>query len=284
MARTIPIDPVLEQGYNVRILREDFEAMTENWTSRSQALRASADRSLDCAYDSGARDKLDIFRCSKIDAPLFAFIHGGYWQRGDKSIYSFVAEPFLASGANVAIIGYELCPNTDLPGIVDKMRKAIGWLWQNSTDLGVSSDRINVSGHSAGGHLTAMLLATRWDEFDTALPADVIKTGIPISGLYQLEPLRQTTIGDALQLNDHSCHNNSPQFLRPVTSAPVLVTLGGSETPQFHSQTDQLLEEWSRYGVRLEHHIEPGVDHFDVINRLADGGSKIFQRTRSWLR
>ena len=88
MTRDIPIDPVLEHGYDVRLLRDDFAEIVEGWSARSQRLRAGADASLDCAYDTGERDKLDVFRCGEQNAPLFVFIHGGYWQRGDKSVYS----------------------------------------------------------------------------------------------------------------------------------------------------------------------------------------------------
>lgn len=283
MTRAIPIDPVLEKGYDVRLLRDDFAQIVEGWTARSAGLRANADCQLDCAYDTGDRDKLDIFRCGEKDAPLFVFIHGGYWQRGDKSVYSFVAQSFLETGADVALIGYELCPAIDMPGMAEKMRKAVTWLWQNAADVGISADHINLSGHSAGGHLTALLLATNWDRLNPALPRDLLKSGIPISGLYQLDPLRQTTISDALRLTDQTSRANSPQFLVPATSAPVLATLGGAETPQFHWQTDQFVEAWGKHDIKLEHHVEPDVDHFDVVNRLADTSSAIFRKTRDWL-
>ncbi len=284
MTRDIPIDPVLEKGYDVRLLRSDFADLVEVWSARSAELRASSDSVLDCTYAGGDRDKLDIFRCGEKNAPLFVFIHGGYWQRGDKSIYSFVANSFLESGADVALIGYELCPATDLTRMAGKMRSALTWLWISADEFGISADRINVSGHSAGGHLTAMLLTTAWNEIDPTLPRDLIKSGIPISGLYQLDPLRRTTISDALHLDDRSSEANSPHFMRPASDAPILVTLGGAETPQFHWQTDQFVAAWGEHGVELQHHAEPDVDHFDVVNRLADTSSAIFQKTRAWMR
>ncbi len=284
MTRDIAIDPVLEKGYDVRLLRSDFADLVEVWNARSAELRTSTEARLDCAYDGGERDKLDIFRCGEKNAPLFVFIHGGYWQRGDKSIYSFVASSFLETGADVALIGYELCPAIDLTSMAAKMRSALTWLWKNAGDVGISADRINVSGHSAGGHLTAMLLTTAWDEIDASLPRDLIKSGIPISGLYQLEPLRRTTISDALHLDDRSSKANSPHFMQPASDAPVLVTLGGAETPQFHWQSDQFVAAWGERDIELQHHAEPDVDHFDVLNRLADTGSAIFQKTRAWMR
>ena len=102
MHREFPIDPDLEQGYNVRLLRDDFQQLFESWTARSSVFRANADAQLDCAYDDGPRDKLDLFRCGELSAPLLVFIHGGYWQRGDKSVFSFIAEPFVVRGVDVA--------------------------------------------------------------------------------------------------------------------------------------------------------------------------------------
>ena len=284
MSRATPIDPVLEKGYNVRQQRGDFEQLLETWSDRSAAFRAQADGQLNLAYGSGGRDKLDLFKCGEKEAPLFVFIHGGYWKRGDKSIYSFVSAPFLESGADVALIGYELCPAIDLSGLGDKIRLALSWVWRNAKDLGVSAERINLSGHSAGGHLTALMLATRFDQLDSVLPRDLLKSGIPISGLFQLEPLRHTTISEDLGLDDQTIDANSPHFMEPATSAPLLAALGGDETSEFHRQTDEFLEVWGRFDNELARHAEPGVDHFDVVNRLADSSSALFRKTRAWLR
>ena len=241
MNRQIPIDPVLEKGYDVRMLRDDFAEISNAWIERSSLTRKNANVSLDCSYDIGPANKIDIFRSGEIDAPLYVFIHGGYWQRGDKSVYSFVSESFLNNGIDVALIGYQLCPDASMTSITDQMRKALMWLWNNAEAMKISRDRINVSGHSAGGHLTAMMLATDWQRYNAELPANLIKTGIPISGLYQLEPLQHTTISDALKMNSEELEYLSPHFLKPSSKAPVLVTIGGAETKQFHFQSDEFI-------------------------------------------
>ena len=227
MERTIPIDPLLEKGYNVRLLVDDFDGLIEKWSNWSEDFRANVDSSLDCQYGNGEKDKLDIFRSGKPNAPLFIFVHGGYWQRGDKSIYSFVADSFVNSGIDIALIGYQLCPGASMTNIVDKIREAIIWIWNNADDYLISKHRINVSGHSAGGHITGMVLATDWSTISNDLPKDIVKTGIPISGLYQLDPIRETTIADALGLDDEESLALSPHFFEPNTDAPILVTLGG---------------------------------------------------------
>ena len=284
MNRDFPVDAELEQGYNVRLLRNDFEKLFESWTARSSVFRGNADTQLDCAYDDGPRDRLDLFRCGERGAPLLVFIHGGYWQRGDKSVYSFVAEPFVEQGVDVALIGYQLCPDIDMASMVAQLQKAIMWLWRNAAQYGISADRINICGHSAGGHLSAMMLTTSWRQFGDDLPHNIVKTGIPMSGLYQLEPIQHTTIADALQMDTLVAHGNSPYFLKPETDAPILVTIGGGESPQLRWQTDQFIKQWSHYEAPIESHVEADVDHFDLINRLASGDSEIFNKIRGWLR
>ncbi len=283
MKREIPVNPELEKGYNVRLLRDDMPQVMEDWTTRSEEFRANADMHLDCAYDQGPRDKIDLFRCSENDAPLLVFIHGGYWQRGDKSVFSFIAEPFVERGVDVALIGYRLCPEIDMTSMVGQIRKAISRLWRNSTQLGVSRDRINLCGHSAGGHLTTMMLTTDWPQLADDLPLNLLKTAIPMSGLYQLEPLLHTTINDALSMDTAVANSISPYFLTPPTDAPVLVTIGGDESPQLHWQTNQFVEHWNQYSAPIELHIEPDVDHFDLANRLASADSEIFKKVHAWL-
>ena len=167
-----------------------------------------------------------------------------------------------------------------MTGIVNQIRTALIWLWKNAHNHAISKDRINVSGHSAGGHITGMILATDWQQISSDLPKDLIKTGIPISGLYQLEPLRKTTIADALGLDDVESMALSPHFFEPITTAPILVTLGGAETPEFHWQTDQFVEKWKLNEAPLEYHAEPDVDHFGVVERLASKDSQIFKKSK----
>jgi arylformamidase len=276
-------DAVLEREYNVRLLRDDLDDLMADWSARGADYRAKADCQLDLAYGERERERIDLFRSGTPGAPLLAYIHGGYWQRGDKSVYSFVAEPFAERGVDVAMLSYNLCPDGDIALLTAQVRAAIAWLWRNAPDLGVSRDRINVSGHSAGGHLTGMVMATDWPALGDDLPRDLVKSGIPISGLFRLEPLRRTTINNAVGIDDGCARDYSPQFLKPATAAPVLVALGGGETAHFHEQTNEFVAEWKRYDAPVEAFFEPDVDHFDVVNRLADAESDFFKATLNWL-
>jgi arylformamidase len=249
----------------------------------STVMRDQVDASLDCAYAPGECERIDIFRCGANQAPLYVYLHGGYWQRGDKSIYSFIAAPFLDAGVDVAIIGYPLCPQVSMTDLVSKVRQAIGWLYHNAEQLGINQERINLSGHSAGGHLTAMAVCTDWSAFDNKLPRELLKTAIPFSGLYQLAPLMQTSISDALHLTNKEIDSLSPASLQPEAQIPLLTIVGGAETGEFFRQTDILIENWSGLLPQIDHHVEPDVDHNDLIDRLTSPDSQMFQRIINWL-
>lgn len=283
MTSAAPVDPLLEDHYNNMARRPDAPDLLRRWSERSASYRRRADAALDCAYGKGARELVDIFRCGVSHAPVYVYLHGGYWQRGDKSIYSFVAEPFNAAGVDVAVIGYPLCPQVSMTQLVSRVTAALAWLFQNATSLGISADRINLSGHSAGGHLTAMCLATHWQDLDPGLPSDLIKAAIPLSGLYRLEPLRHTTIADALNLSDAETERLSPVNLTVSYPAPTLIAVGGSESAEFFHQVDDLIESWSDGSLVLEKYVEPGADHFDIVASLADPASELFRRVSAWL-
>ena len=284
MAVQQPIDPHLEQQYNNMARRPDAPELLSRIAERSADYRARADAALDRAYGDHAREKLDVFRCDLAQAPLLVYLHGGYWQRGDKSMYSYLAEPFNAVGVDVAIVGYPLCPEVSMTRITQSIRAALIWLWRNAGELGVDADRINLSGHSAGGHLTAMALVTPWPDLDPGLPPDLLKSAVPISGLYRLEPLLPTTISEALSLSAAEIERLSPVNLPARADAPVLVVVGGGESAEFFSQADSLIEAWSRPGLVLEKHIDPQADHFDVVLHLGDPDSELFARVGGWLR
>ncbi len=205
-------------------------------------------------------------------------------KRGDKSIYSYLAEAFNADGVDVAVIGYPLCPQVTMTRIVGSVRAALAWLWRNGADYGLTVERLNLCGHSAGGHLSAMALATDWPAFSDDLPAGLLTSAIPISGLYRLEPLLPTTISHVLNLTTAEVAELSPANLANSAHAPLLIVVGGGETAEFFAQADSLVAAWSRADLVIERHDDPGADHFDVVVNLGDPASGLFRRVRDWLR
>ena len=269
----------LEAEYNLRDRRgDDFDELVERWLTRSAQHRQSSGARVDLAYDQGEREKLDYFFGGDKNGPLLIYIHGGYWQRGDKAMYSFVTEAFIKHGVSVVVMNYNLTPSVRMGEIPVQIRNCIIWCWHNASDLGFSRDKLFVSGHSAGGHLTALMMATDWPKFDPHLPFDLIRGGIPISGLYELEPLVHTSLNEGPQMDVPEAIELSPCFISPLTNAPQLVVVGGGETNEFLRQSDDYANQYRTEERVMERYNVPNDDHFDELERLAEDDSVFFEK------
>jgi len=268
----------LEFQYELRSKEPDFDALVARWMERCAAFREASDVKLDQRYGPAEREVLDFFRGAE-GGPVLLYIHGGYWQRGDKAMYSFVAEPFMAAGVNVALVNYTLTPDCRLGEIAPQIRRAIAWLWHNAADLKIDREMISVMGHSAGGHLTGMMMATDWPAYDPALPRDLIHAGLPISGIFELEPLVHTSINNGPQMDVDEARRESPLFMEPTTDAPQLVIAGGEETPEFKRQSDAYCERYRTDARSMERYDVPGENHFGELERLAESDSEVFGRS-----
>lgn len=271
-------DADIEAQYNALAGRPDYGlAVLPDWTRRSAAYRAAAPCSLDVVYGPGPRERLDVFPAAGASRrPTLVYFHGGYWQRGDKSLYSFIAEPFVKNGVSVVIVNYDLCPAVSLSHITARARGALAWIWRHAGRLGLSAGQLFVMGHSAGGHLAAMIMAADWPAIGSGLPQDLVKGGIPISGVYELAPLRRTSINDALQMDGTEARELSPVNHPPHPLAPQLVVCGGAESAEFHRQADLYSRRYSTSERPIERHTVPGCDHFDILNELARESSAFF--------
>lgn len=267
------IDAHLESEYNARAAVPEHVDILAGWQRRGEKLRGSRPCELDLPYGDGERNKIDLFRCDAAGGPLHMFIHGGYWQRGDRQANHFVAEGLCTRGVNVALVGYDLCPSVALGDIVAQVRAALAWLWRNADALGFDATRLQVGGHSAGGHLTAMLMATRWQAIGEDLPADLIHSAIAVSGLYALGPLRHTSINEAVAMDAETARRNSPALLPPMATAPLVAAVGGLESAEFHRQAEALAGAWRNHGVPVDILDVPGTNHFTILEQLAGEGA-----------
>jgi arylformamidase len=207
------------------------------------------------------------------------FIHGGYWRALDKKDQSFLAPAWVDAGVSLAIVNYDLCPKVTIEAIVQQMLRASRWLWQHAEEYGMDPDRLYVSGHSAGGHLVAMLMSALWPVFDKSLPKDLWKGGIAISGLYDLRPIMHVDfLQPDLRLDEASALRLSPAYLPSATRAPLLTAVGGDESSEFHRQNALLGSRWK--SVHAGDVTMPGRNHFSILDAFCEPSGRLFAAAR----
>tara|TARA_B100001741_G_scaffold305271_1_gene297293 strand:+ start:1545 stop:2411 length:867 start_codon:yes stop_codon:yes gene_type:complete len=274
----------LERQYNVRDSRADYETkIVPDWIKRSAITRTNLKSAIDISYGKSEKQKLDFFSSADINSPTVIFFHGGYWQRGDKSVYSFLANSFVNNNINFLAVGYDLCPKISITQIVSQAQEAIVWIWQNANKLEINKDKFIVSGHSAGGHITGMMMGTEWNKISSDLPNNLILAGIPISALNLLEPIRHTTLNDALKMDKEEAKSQSPIYLPPRTNAQQLIVYGANETDEFHRQSNIYYEKFKSKERKIERFIVQDADHFDEMNDLSNESSEFFKKMKKFI-
>ena len=248
----------LDAAYDNTGAVKDSQDYRERWLNVSAALRAAPPSKCDLRYGTRPRATLDYFPGGANNAPLFVFIHGGYWQRNEKERFSFTALGPLAHGINVAVPGYTLAPDARLTDIVAEIRTALTFLAGRADDLGFDRDKIFIGGWSAGGHLTAAVADH---------PA--VRGGIPISGIFDLEPIALGVLNDKLALSHDEIANLSPLRNIPDCLPQLWLFVGGSELPELQRQSEAYAEAAESRRLRVSLTMLPGHHHFSILDELS---------------
>ncbi|MEO6929404.1 MAG: alpha/beta hydrolase [Casimicrobiaceae bacterium] len=274
-----PTRESLEADYNNRAAVPDHPRWFARWATDSQAARAALHPVLDLRYGAGANETLDLFVPRTPARGTFLFLHGGWWRSLDRSDHSFVAPAFVDAGYAVAVANYALCPSVGIATIVEQVRRALLWIAREGAAHGANAQRIVVGGHSAGGHLTAMLFATDWAARGVAPPP--LAGGVSLSGVHDLRPLTRISLNDDLRLTDDEAACLSPVLTAPQVSAPLLVAVGADETRAFVQQSQQLWDAWpaqrpvGRAGMLQIR----DRNHFSVVSDYTDASSELTRAT-----
>ena len=260
--------------YNNRARIPEHPAILQAWADDSARARAALHGVLDVAYGADPSERLDIFPAARANAPVLVFVHGGYWRALDKRDQSFVAPPFVEAGAMVVLPNYALCPAVSVEHIALQMVRALAWVHRHAAAYGGDPSRIVVAGHSAGGHLAAMLLACDWKSVATDLPADLVKAALSVSGVFDLEPLRHAPfLAPDLKLTAASARRLSPAWM-PAPRGPLVSLVGGDESPEFLRQNQLIAQAWGPQTVTACEAV-PGKNHMNVLNELAEPSSRV---------
>lgn len=248
--------------------------------ARSALVRRIYEGHLDVRYGNSEQQVVDIFPAPSTQSPVFIFIHGGYWRGGDKSFYSEIAPIFNAAGATVVLPNYDLCPAVTIPIIVNQMRQCLAWVYENISQYNGDPDNLYLSGHSAGGHLTGMMMATDWAG-DFVLPANLLKGASPLSGLFDIMPHKYTDLQDDIRLTKAQALDNSPQNLDLFCDCPVLCAVGGGEPEAFLRQSQEFSEKCRNTGLTCDFLALDTDNHFDISDRLHDANDPLVREILS---
>ncbi len=255
-----------EAEYNNRRRVPEHEAIAARWAKASDQRRAAGDVIADQPYGPGDRHRYDLYRAKRSgsgSAPLVVYIHGGYWQRGDRKGVGFVASALNARGLDVACPSYSLAPAVPVATIVEELRQCLRALFERLKVHPV------VVGHSAGGHLAAAMLATDWSGYP-GIPSDLVRSAYALSGVFDPTPLIGTSLNDALRLDVASAA--AVDLIRgrtPPATATMVAAVGGDESAEFIRQALALAAVWSNAGVKAECVVVPNANHFTIVDEVA---------------
>lgn len=263
-------EPDYEVEYDNRARVPEHPSIMSRWAKASAALRAGGRCKLDLPYGATDRQRYDLFLPAAEPAGLVVYVHGGYWQRGDRKDYAFVAAALLDHDIAVAVPSYTLAPAASVAAMVGEMRRAVAAVADRTGLAPV------VVGHSAGGHMAAMLLATDWRDLGMSPPG--LRSAVSLSGVFDLDPLLSTSLNAALGLDAASARSVSPLHgPAPPRGSRFIAAVGALESREFLRQSRVMAEAWRQAGIDAEDMVVPGTNHFTIVDQVTDAGSPLFR-------
>lgn len=274
----------VEREYNNRAAVADHPLWLRQWAELSLAAREQYRPQLDVRYGPAPKETLDLFVPDDKAQGTLVFIHGGYWRALDKIDHSFVAAPFVEEGIAVAVVNYDLCPDVSIVAIADECRRALLWVSAHGARHGAHAANVVVAGHSAGGHLAAMMFATDWRA--QGLAHEPFIGGVTLSGVHDLAPLVHFSFNVDFRLDDALAAQLSPINHGSHTKAPLLAAVGGAETSEFLRQTQLIWDAWpqNRPPGSRGPLVVPDKHHFSVVVDYANPESELTRATLALFR
>ena len=273
----------IDKQYDVGAATPGREAYLNRAVTESEKTRRNLNCKLDIRYGPSLDETLDIFPAKQANSPVLVFIHGGYWRALTSKEFSFIANPFVENGITVVVGNYSLCPKVSISEITRQNRAVIAWLAEHAEEYNGDPCNIYVSGHSAGGHLTAMLCSSDW-QGEYGLARDIVKGGLAISGLFDLRPFRYSFLQPTLSLSHEMIMRESPCFRIPGTGPGMILTVGEKEPSEFHRQAQEYHQARLNKGLDSECRVEAGQDHFSILFDFIDPDSSLFAATMKMLK
>lgn len=265
----------LDRNYDQRAWAPHADDFISQWTAGSAAARSGLEHRANLAYGPSEDETLDLFPAARSGAPILVFIHGGAWRSLSKEDSSYAAPAFVAAGVNFVVLNFANIPKVRLPDMVAQVRRGVAWVYRNGRELGGDPERLYVVGHSSGGHLTANVLVTDWRVND--LPETVIKGGVCVSGIYDLEPVMLSARSSYVKLSKQEETELSPARHLDRLSCSVGIAYGDKETHEFQRQARDFAAMLKPIGRLHDLLLLRGLDHFEAGSALAAPQSALFR-------
>jgi len=269
----------LDRAYSARDTVADIAPFLQRYAALSAEARRMPGVREAVPYGDHPTELLDIFPAGptgKPGAPVFIYIHGGYWRMLGRQDSAFMASALRQAGIATVAVDYELAPTASMDRMVDQVRRAVAWVYRHGEAFGLDPSRIHLGGSSAGAHLAAMSLADGWHAA-AGVPSGLVRGALAASGLYELEPLRHGAANEWLRLDEAMALRNSPRHMIPRHGCPLIVVYAGSDTAEFKRQSREYAARWVAAGHPSQFREMPQHNHFDNILELADPSSRLFR-------
>ena len=265
----------IDRAYDPMMGR-DPAVLVKAWRERSEASRAFHRTTLDLSYGPSLAERMDIFHADAPDtnsphAPVHVFLHGGYWRSLSHREFSFIVDDLVKAGITVAVVNYALCPQVRFSELVRQAQAAVAYVYTHAAELGVDQEQLSISGHSAGGHLCAMLMSTDW-QGTFGLPSQLIRGALCVSGLYDLRPFPWSWLQPKLQLTGRDVQDFSPLWQPCRVAAPIKLVAGALESDEFARQMSCYAEHVSEQGQTVTQQLLPNDDHFSILEHYLNDG------------
>lgn len=260
----------LDSQYNVRQHVPAYQDYLNRWEALSRETERKLPVIKDIPYGNLPGECFDVYPSPKPLSKTLIFLHGGYWHLLDKAQFHFLASGFLSYEVTTVLLNYPLAPEASLDQIVRSCRKAIEWLYHNLASVHGDPHQMYVAGHSAGGHLAAMLMATDWKGFAPGMPENVLKGACFVSGLFDLVPISLCYLNKVLQMDRETAIRNSPRRLEPLAACPFIIAVGEAETIEFIDQSKEIYGCWKGKGAASQLLQLPHVNHYSIVQTMID--------------
>jgi arylformamidase len=265
----------MEYQYNPRESVPEYPQLAKVRAAQAKRVRETAKSWLDVPYGNSPREKLDIYAADQPNGTVLVYIHGGYWRSGSKEDNCNFAPTFSRRGTTVVLVEYDLCPQVTVSDIVRQTRQSIAWVYKNIVHYGGDPAKIYVSGHSAGGHLTAMALANDWTK--EGMQQDCIKGAVATSGVFDLDMVMKISVQEQVRMTPEIAKANSPFLNPPKVKCPLVVAVGGGEPKGWQQMSEDYYNYCKDRGMNVQYLIVPGANHYTVSEKLLDESNPLTQ-------